>query len=157
MEAGKDDVLQAIEPEFLSLAMKGGVRVRVGQMNRTEFEGTIREIGRYDINLDVNGQIVTLLKQEITYLSAPHPLLNIPPLQGDKNAATPSASAPARPNVQQEFLEKALKEDQPLTVFLINGSRIKANLDAYDSFTILLREGGRQHLYYKHAITTINR
>ncbi len=157
MEAGKDDVRQTIEPEFLSQAMKDGVRVRIGQMNRTEFEGTIREIGRYDINLDVNGQIVTLLKQEITYLSAPHPLLNIPPSSGDKNTAVPSASAPARPNVQQEFLEKTIKENQPLTVFLINGSRIKANLDAYDSFTILLREGGRQHLYYKHAITTINR
>src|SRR5512134_994699 len=111
MEAGKDDVRQTIEPEFLSLAMKDGVRVRVGQMNRTEFEGTIREIGRYDINLDVNGQIITLLKQEITSLSVPHPLLNIPPLQGDKIAATPSVSAPARPNVQQEFLEKALKEN----------------------------------------------
>lgn len=155
MEVGKDDVRQAIEPEFLSLAMTDGIRVRVGQMNRTEFEGVLREVGRYDINLDVNGQIITLLKQEITYLSVPHPLLNVPPPPADRSAAVPSA--PARPNVQQEFLEKALKENQPLTVFLINGSRIKANLDAYDSFTLLLREGGRQHLYYKHAITTINR
>lgn len=157
MDAGKNDVRQTIEPEFLSQAMADGVRLRVGQMNKTEFEGTVSEISRYDINLDVNGQIITLLKQEITYLSAPHPLLKISSPPGDAAAAGATAVLPARPNVQIEFLEKAVKENQPLTIFLINGNRIKANLEAYDNFTVLLREGGRQHLYYKHAITTINR
>ncbi|HTG02119.1 MAG TPA: RNA chaperone Hfq [Nitrospirota bacterium] len=62
-----------------------------------------------------------------------------------------------RPNIQQEFLDKAIKERQLLTLYLINGQRVKAHIDAYDNFTLLLSEGGRQHLFYKHAITTINR
>ncbi len=159
MEAAKDEAKQTIEPQFLAKAQADGVKLHVGQMNKTDHEGIIREIGRYEINLDVNGRITTLLKQEITHLTAPHPILASPPAPETREAAkqVPSAQVQTRPNVQQEFLDKAIKENQPLTLFLINGNRIKANIEAYDNFTILLKEGGRQHLYYKHAITTINR
>ncbi len=125
-------------------------------MNKTEHEGTIRDIGRYEINLEVNGTIVTLLKQEISYLTSPHPLLDpssAPTRCGLREAPRPTG----QPNIQQEFLDKAIKENQLLTLYLINGQRIKAHIEAYDNFTVLLKEGGRQHLYYKHSITTINR
>ena len=101
MEVLKEESKQAIEPQFLSQAQASAVTLRIGQMNKIEHEGIICNIGRYEINLEVNGKILTL--------------------------------------------------------FLINGQRIKANIEAYDNFTILLKEGGRQHLYYKHSITTINR
>jgi len=135
------------------------MKLRIGQMNKTEHEGTIRDIGRYEINLEENGRIVTLLKQEISYLTAPQPVLTIPPMPQTPGPLDPtSVDAPAgRPNIQQEFLDKAIKENQLLTLFFLNGNRIKANIQAYDSFTLLLSEGGRQHLYYKHSITTINR
>jgi len=63
----------------------------------------------------------------------------------------------AKPNIQQEFLDKAIRENQLLTIFLITGQRIRATIDAYDNFTVLVQENGKQHLFYKHAITTINR
>lgn len=141
---------QGIEPQFLSQAQASGIKLHIGQMNKTEQDGTIRDIGRYEINVEENGRIVTLLKQEISYLSAPYPVLSVPPPPGPADSA-------GRPNVQQEFLDKAIKENQFLTLFLINGQRIKATIEAYDNFTLLLKEGGKQHLYYKHSITTINR
>jgi host factor-I protein len=154
MDALKEEPRQAIEPEFLSQALTSGVKLRIGQMNKTEHEGILRDIGRYEINLEVNGTLITLLKQEISYLTSPHPLLVLPPHQRDAD----SEDAPTgRPNIQQEFLDKAIKDNQLLTLYLINGQRIKAYIEAYDSFTVLLKEGGRQHLYYKHSITTINR
>ena len=161
MEVTKEESKQTIEPQFLSQALTGGVKLRIGQMNKTEHEGILRDVGRYEINLEVNGTIITLLKQEISYLTAPHPLFALPaqqPMQGSADHASAAAdSATVRPNIQQEFLDKAIKENQLLTLYLINGQRIKAHIEAYDSFTILLKEGGRQHLYYKHSITTINR
>ncbi len=161
MEVLKEESKQAIEPQFLSQAQASAVTLRIGQMNKTEHEGVIRDIGRYEINLEVNGKIVTILKQEISYLSAAQPILMFPAQSSSQGPADQPAMsadfAKGRPNVQQEFLDKAIKENQVLTLFLINGQRIKANIVAYDNFTILLKEGGRQHLYYKHAITTINR
>ena len=161
MEVMKEESREAIEPQFLSQAQTGGVMLRIGQMNKTEHEGFLREIGRYEINIEENGKVVTLLKQEISYLSAPHPILTLsapPSPEGPTSQqTTPADAAPGRPNIQQEFLDKAIKENQLLTLFLVNGQRIKANIEAYDSFTLLLKEGGKQHLYYKHSITTINR
>jgi len=161
MEVLKEESRQAIEPQFLSQAQASAVTIRIGQMNKIEHEGIIRDIGRYEINLEVNGRIVTILKQEISYLTAAQPILRFPALssaQGSADQPTVSAdSSTVRPNIQQEFLDKTIKENQVLTLFLINGQRIKANIEAYDNFTILLKEGGRQHLYYKHSISTINR
>jgi host factor-I protein len=152
---------QTIEPQFLSQAQTSGIKLRIGQMNKTEHEGVIRDIGRYEINLEENGKLITLLKQEISFLTAPHPVLMVPAPQPQKSpgapSQTPADAVSLRPNIQHEFLDKAIKENQFLTLFLINGQRIKANIEAYDSFTILLKEGGKQHLYYKHSITTINR
>jgi host factor-I protein len=158
MEVSKEDSKQAVEPQFLSQALASGVKLRIGQMNKTEHDGTLRDIGRYEINLDVSGKIVTLLKQEISFLTAPNTLLSIlaPHAVPDQTVAHPEAIA-GRPNIQQEFLDKAIKENQMLTLYLINGQRIKGTIEAYDNFTILLKEGGKQHLYYKHSITTINR
>ena len=153
MDASKEEFRQAVEPQFLSQAFTSGIKLRIGQMNKTEHEGIIRDIGRYEINLDVNGSLITLLKQEISYLTSPHSLIVPPPSQRDEEANAPAG----RPNIQQEFLDKAIKDNQFLTLYLINGQRIKAYLEAYDSFTLLLKEGDRQHLYYKHSITTINR
>ncbi len=161
MEVLKEESWQTIEPQFLLQARSSGVKLHIGQMNKTEHEGTIRDIGRYEINIDENGKVVTILKQEIAYLSAPHPVLILSSsssAQGvTQQRAASDAASPGRPNIQQEFLDKAIKENQFLTLFLINGQRIKGNIEAYDNFTILLKEGAEQNLYYKHAITTINR
>ena len=159
MEVLKEAPRQAIEPDFLSQVQAGGIKIRIGQMNKTEHEGIIRDIGRYEINLEENGRIVTILKREMAHITAPQPVLIAPaPQQPSASAVQTPAEAPSgRPNIQQEFLDKAIKENHMLTLYLINGQRIKAIVEAYDNFTILLREGANQHLYYKHAITTINR
>lgn len=156
MEVLKVESKQPIEPQFLSQAQASGVKLRIGQMNKTEHEGSVREIGRYEINIEENGAVVTLLKQELAYLTAPQPLLSVSlPQAADEQ--TPAEASAAKPNIQQEFLDKAIKDNQTLTLYLINGQRMKCAIEAYDNFTILVHEGGRQHLYYKHAITTINR
>ncbi len=150
----KEESRHTLEPHFLEQALASGIKLRIGEMNKTEHEGILRDVGRYEINIDENGKLVTILKQEISFLSAPHAILSSP---APAVAAPPDGDTARRPNIQQEFLDKAIRENQALTLFLINGQRIKASIEAYDSFTILLKEGGRQHLYYKHSITTINR
>jgi host factor-I protein len=159
MEVLKEESRQTIEPQFLSQALASGIKLHIGQMNKTDHEGIIRDIGRYEINIEENGKIITLLKQEISFLTAPHPVLILPPSPEQPPAETrpDSVDVASRPNVQQEFLDKAIKEHHFLTFFLINGQRIKATIEAYDSFTLLLKEGGKQHLFYKHSVTTINR
>lgn len=157
MEVVKEEAKQSIEEQFLLQARALGATVRIGQMNKNEHEGVIREIGRYDINIEEGGKIVTLLKQEVSHLTSPRQII-----EQNTRCVAPAEHAPSealfpRPNIQQEFLDKAIRENQIVTLYLMNGQRIKGIIQAYDNFTLLLRDNGKQHLYYKHAVTTINR
>ena len=151
----------AIEPQFLSRALSNGTRLRIAQMNKMEHEGIIREIGRYEINIEGPHGTITLLKKDISFLSTPAPLIAAPasaaPGKTEHPSTAPAEGPHVRPNIQHEFLDKAIHENQVLTIFLITGQRIRAAIEAYDNFTLLVREGEKQHLFYKHAITTINR
>jgi host factor-I protein len=154
-------VTYAIEPQFLSEALAQGTKLRIGQMNKSDHEGIIREFGRYEINIEEQHHIITLLKKDISYISTPTPLITLSAPAVPKDTSPPTAGSAegvsAKPNIQQEFLDKAIRENQLLTLFLITGQRIRATIDAYDNFTVLVQESGKQHLFYKHAITTINR
>jgi len=155
-----DEAKQAIEPLFLSRALAQSASLRIVQMNRSEHAGVLREIGRYEINLEEKNAVVTLLKKDISYVSAAAPLISSLPATSPEEASsvgTVAATGPAKPNIQQEFLDKAIREKQPVTIYLITGQRMRAMIEAYDNFTVLVRDGGQQHLCYKHSITTINR
>ena len=57
-------------------------------------------------------------------------------------------------NLQDTFLNQLRKSDTFVTVFLLNGFQLKGTVKSYDNFTILLESEGKQHLIYKHAIST---
>ena len=60
-----------------------------------------------------------------------------------------------RKRVQETFLNTARKEKIKLTIYLINGIKLEGKIRYYDQYTILLKEGTRQILVFKHAIATI--
>lgn len=58
-------------------------------------------------------------------------------------------------NLQDTFLNQLRKNNIFVTVFLLNGFQLKGNVKSYDNFTVLLVDAdGKQHLIYKHAIST---
>ena len=59
-------------------------------------------------------------------------------------------------NLQDLFLNNARKEKVPVTIFLINGVKVKGHVKGFDSYIILLEgENKQQNLIYKHAVSTI--
>ena len=58
-------------------------------------------------------------------------------------------------NLQDVFLNRARKENMPLTVYLTNGFQMRGSVRAFDGYTVLLMFEGKQYLIYKHAISTI--
>lgn len=57
-------------------------------------------------------------------------------------------------NLQDVFLNQLRKNNAFVTVFLLNGFQLKGLIKSYDNFTVLLESEGKQHLIYKHAIST---
>lgn len=57
--------------------------------------------------------------------------------------------------LQDIFLNHLRKEKIPVTIFLINGTRLKGIIKGFDNFVVLLKQTSQQ-LIYKHAISTIS-
>lgn len=58
-------------------------------------------------------------------------------------------------NLQDSFLNQVRKENVSVTIYLINGFQLKGLVKGFDNFTVILEADGKQHLIYKHAISTI--
>jgi host factor-I protein len=58
-------------------------------------------------------------------------------------------------NLQDVFLNQVRKERVPITVYLVNGFQIRGIVKGFDSYTLVLDSDGKQHLIYKHAISTL--
>ncbi|MBF7018815.1 RNA chaperone Hfq [Staphylococcus sp. 18_1_E_LY] len=57
-------------------------------------------------------------------------------------------------NNQDQFLGRFKEEKTNIIVFLINGFQIKGVIEDFDESTVCLFSQEKQHLIYKHAIST---
>ncbi len=58
-------------------------------------------------------------------------------------------------NIQDMVLNSARKEKMEITIYLTNGVPLKGRVLSFDNFTVIIDNGGKQSLVYKHAISTI--
>lgn len=57
--------------------------------------------------------------------------------------------------LQDLYLNFLRKERIPVSIFLMNGTRLKGTIKGFDNFVVLLKQSTQQ-LVYKHAISTIS-
>lgn len=57
-------------------------------------------------------------------------------------------------NLQDQFLNHLRKERTPVTVHILNGTKVTGVIKGFDNFSLLLK-GDNQHLIYKHSIALI--
>ncbi len=57
--------------------------------------------------------------------------------------------------LQDLYLNYLRKEKIPVSIFLVNGTRLKGVIKGFDNFVVLLKQTNQQ-LIYKHAISTIS-
>ena len=67
-----------------------------------------------------------------------------------------SRPAPKRPiNIQDSFLFGSLKEGRLLVFALVTEKQIKGRLRRFDRYAVVVDDGAREILIYKHAIVGI--
>ncbi|MBI4714910.1 MAG: RNA chaperone Hfq, partial [Nitrospirae bacterium] len=57
-------------------------------------------------------------------------------------------------NLQDNFLNQVRKEKIPVTIQLVNGSKINGLIKGFDNFIIFLKNE-TQYLIYKHSVSAI--
>ena len=58
-------------------------------------------------------------------------------------------------NLQEAILREVRTERTPVTLFLMNGFQLRGIITGFDSFVVVLVSEGKQHMIYKHAISTL--
>jgi host factor-I protein len=58
-------------------------------------------------------------------------------------------------SLQDAFLNQLRKDKVPVTIYLMNGARLKGTISGFDNFVIMLQQNVKQ-MVYKHAITTVS-
>lgn len=58
-------------------------------------------------------------------------------------------------NLQDVFLNGARKDKIKVSVNLINGGLVEGTVQGFDNFTVVMECEGKQHLVYKHSISSI--
>lgn len=58
-------------------------------------------------------------------------------------------------SLQDSFLNQAKLASVIVSVHLTNGLKLQGKVKGYDNFTLIIHNNGREHLIYKHAVSTI--
>ena len=58
--------------------------------------------------------------------------------------------------LQDAYLAEVRRQNVPVTVYLVNGFQLRGTVKGFDAFTIVLEYEHRNHLIYKHAVSTIS-
>lgn len=62
---------------------------------------------------------------------------------------------PKTTDLQDLFLTRARRAQEPVTMFLMNGFQMRGKITGFDAFVVVLDSDGKQQVIYKHAISTI--
>lgn len=67
----------------------------------------------------------------------------------------PDARPSAEPNVQDAFLNLVRREQQSVSLRLMDGTELDARVKGFDRFAVILEQDGADRLVFKHAIASI--
>lgn len=67
----------------------------------------------------------------------------------------PDARPSAEPNVQDAFLNLVRREQQSVSLRLMDGTELDARVKSFDRFAVILEQDGADRLVFKHAIASI--
>jgi host factor-I protein len=60
-------------------------------------------------------------------------------------------------NVQDHFLNTLRKEGQRIIITLLDGTKVEGKISGFDTFSIIIDDGTKSKLLYKHAISMLTK
>lgn len=140
----------SLQDNFLNGVRKAKTPVTVFLMKGVKLQGTITWFDAFSLLLRRDGGSQLVYKHAVTTImpaTAPPELASFG-IDGGKSES-------ARTGLQDQFLAAAARQQEAMTVFLVNGVMLQGSVAAYDQFSLLLERSGQVQLVYKHAVSTL--
>ncbi len=137
-----------LQDVFLNSLRKTKAPVTMFLVKGVKLQGIVTWFDNFSVLLRRDGQSQLVYK---------HAISTVMPTQWDgfDDLKLGARSAGRAPSLQEIFLGAVQGEEEPVTMFLVNGVMLQGRIAAFDLFCILLERDGHYQLVYKHAVSTV--
>jgi host factor-I protein len=137
----------SLQDHFLNSVRRAKLPVTIFLVKGVKLQGVITWFDSFSLLLRREGASQLVYKHSISTIMPAEP----PP---DFVATHPSADG-AKAVLQDLFLAAATRDNERMTLFLVNGVMLQGSVAGFDQFSLVLERGGQIQLVYKHAISTL--
>ena len=139
----------SLQDQFLNGIRKSKVPVTIFLVKGVKLQGVVTWFDTFSVLLRREGTSQLVYKHSISTIM---PSDTVPGFVANPPAELGQGGRTA---LQDLFLAAAAREQQNMTLFLVNGVMLLGAVTAFDQFALLLERGGQIQLVYKHAISTL--
>jgi host factor-I protein len=139
----------SLQDLFLNALRKSKTPVTMFLVKGVKLQGIVTWFDNFSVLLRRDGQSQLIYKHAISTImpSSTIDIQGIVEQIGD--------AAPKNPTLQDVFLSAVRRQDEAVTMFLVNGVMLQGGIAAFDLFCMMLHREGMAQLVYKHAVSTI--
>jgi host factor-I protein len=137
----------SLQDHFLNSVRRAKMPVTIFLVKGVKLQGVVTWFDSFSLLLRRDGAPQLIYKHSISTIMPPEP-------PADFVAIVPIGQS-GRAQLQDAFLAAAAREQQKMTLFLVNGVMLQGTVTAFDQFSLLLERSGHIQLVYKHAISTL--
>jgi host factor-I protein len=137
----------SLQDHFLNSIRRSKLPVTIFLVKGVKLQGVVTWFDSFSLLLRREGSSQLVYKHSISTIMPAQP----PP---DFTATQPKVDG-GKAVLQDLFLAASTREQDRMTLFLINGVMLQGSVTGFDQFSLVLERGGQVQLVYKHAISTL--
>lgn len=137
----------SLQDHFLNSARRAKMPVTIFLVKGVKLQGVVTWFDAFSLLLRREGASQLVYKHSISTIMPTEP----PP----DFVATPALPDGPKATLQDLFLAAATRDEERMTLFLVNGVMLQGSVTGFDQFSLILERGGQLQLVYKHAISTL--
>ena len=141
------DKALSLQDQFLNSIRRAKIPATIFLVKGVKLQGIVTWFDAFSLLLRRDGASQLVYKHAISTIMPAQPPTDL--------AAVAAETGGRRPALQDIFLQAAAREQEAMTIFLVNGVMLQGSVAGFDQFSLVLERGGQVQLVYKHAISTM--
>jgi len=137
----------SLQDHFLNSVRRAKLPVTIFLVKGVKLQGVVTWFDAFSLLLRREGASQLVYKHSISTIMPTEP----PP----DFVTTPALPDGPKATLQDLFLAAATRDEERMTLFLVNGVMLQGSVTGFDQFSLILERGGQLQLVYKHAISTL--
>ena len=137
----------SLQDHFLNGVRRAKLPVTIFLVKGVKLQGVITWFDAFSLMLRREGAAQLVYKHSISTIMPAEPPSGF--------VAGTGAADGGKAALQDLFLAAAARQEERMTLFLVNGVMLQGTVAGFDQFSLVLERGGQVQLVYKHAISTL--